>query len=325
MPGETSLGAALLARLKNDTGSKLFIKLWTERGHRFDGNYYYPDNNHTSLTDRMTLEQAVAYLIKEDTDALDSKPDRTELSNVLAEEPLTPENFPDINTYTREDLKKDLFIDMWITRLSLYPDSQTRDIDGYDAATDEFIVNGLRFSYVDALMVDLCSAMVVGKPDELYNIVALPVKTLFWPYTSGEYILNLSYMFSGQSQLEILQIQTRFGARIFAGLIRNMFIGCTALKEIRGEIIPQYATVASDYANAFYGCVSLKEVRLQGIKVGISFADSPNLSLASISFMVTYAQNASPITITLHPTAYARVTDELFALAASKNITIASA
>lgn len=53
-------------------------------------------------------------------------------------------------------------------------------------------------------------------------------------------------------------------------------------------------------------------------------SDSPLLSLESISYMIENATNTAAITITLHPTAYARVSDELFALAAEKNITIAS-
>lgn len=41
-------------------------------------------------------------------------------------------------------------------------------------------------------------------------------------------------------------------------------------------------------------------------------------------FREVTAANTKAITLTLHPDAYARVTDEIFALAAEKNITIAS-
>lgn len=262
---------------------------------------------------------------------IDSKADRSELSNVLAEEPLTPDNFPDINTYTREELKKDLFIDMWNSKLLLYTSSETRDIDGYDAVTDEFILNGLRFSYADALMIDICSETVAGHPISLYDTVVFPVKTLFWPFIAGMYRIDLARMFCGQSHLEILQIQTQFGTTLFSAKISDMFFGCTALKEIRGTIVPQYANSESNLARAFSGCSSLKEVRLRNNKFSISFADSPNLSIDSISFMVTNAANTSAITITVHPEVYTKLTDEtntewhaLLAQAAEKNINFAT-
>ena len=61
----------------------------------------------------------------------------------------------------------------------------------------------------------------------------------------------------------------------------------------------------------------------------LSLADSPKLSVESVRYIIenrrrdgAFGQMA--FTLTLHPQAYARVTDELFALAAEKNITIAS-
>ena len=74
----------------------------------------------------------------------------------------------------------------------------------------------------------------------------------------------------------------------------------------------------------FQGCRSLESVEIRNLMANISFGQSPKLSLASIEYMVNNCHSSAAITITLHPTAYARVTDELFALAAEKNITIAS-
>lgn len=98
------------------------------------------------------------------------------------------------------------------------------------------------------------------------------------------------------------------------------FAGCRRLREIQGVIISPYA----DYSAAFNSCERLEEVRIQRLGKSISFKDSSNLSFESISYMIENATNTAAITITLHPTAYARVTDELFAQAAAKNITIAT-
>lgn len=113
---------------------------------------------------------------------------------------------------------------------------------------------------------------------------------------------------------------------VFAGMatvndVWAAFSGCRFLRVIEGTINAPF--VGFDATFGF--CYALEEVRIQRLGNSISFKDSPLLSLESISFMVTNANNGTKaITITLHPTAYARVTDELFALAAEKNITIAS-
>ena len=61
----------------------------------------------------------------------------------------------------------------------------------------------------------------------------------------------------------------------------------------------------------------------------LSLADSPKLSVESVRYIIenrwsdgVFGQMA--FTLTLHPEAYARVTDEIFAAAAEKQITIAS-
>ncbi|MBP3514418.1 MAG: hypothetical protein J6J74_08095, partial [Elusimicrobiaceae bacterium] len=126
-----------------------------------------------------------------------------------------------------------------------------------------------------------------------------------------------SRMFFGSNKLEVLVLND-----IEATESWGMFGNCSNLRTIDGIIGVRNQ---KQLDKMFVGCNALREVRISYLGANISFADSPNLSLASISFMVTYAANTSPITITLHPTAYARVTDELFAVAASKNITIASA
>ena len=77
-------------------------------------------------------------------------------------------------------------------------------------------------------------------------------------------------------------------------------------------------------SEAFAGCVKLRNVELKNTKVNISFSDSPLLSLDSIQYLIAYAANTSPITITLHPDAYARLTDELIAQATEKQITFAT-
>lgn len=68
----------------------------------------------------------------------------------------------------------------------------------------------------------------------------------------------------------------------------------------------------------------LETIYLWRLAYDIDMRHLPALSLASIRFAVENAADTSPIAITLHPDAYARVTDELFTLATAKQITIAT-
>lgn len=113
---------------------------------------------------------------------------------------------------------------------------------------------------------------------------------------------------------------------VFAGMatvndVWAAFSGCRFLRVIEGVINAPFV----EFDATFGSCYALEEVRIQRLNNSISFKDSPNLSLTTIQYLVANANNnTKAITITLHPTAYARVSDELFALAAEKNITIAS-
>ena len=105
----------------------------------------------------------------------------------------------------------------------------------------------------------------------------------------------------------------------------DAFSGCRKLRKIDGHF-SSAGLSAAKVDGMFRGCEALEEVRLYYFP-SISFADSPNLSLASVEHYVANTSGSAdkPKSLTLHPTAYARVTDELFETAASNNITIASA
>lgn len=70
-------------------------------------------------------------------------------------------------------------------------------------------------------------------------------------------------------------------------------------------------------------CPKLETIYLWHLEWNVDLKGLPALSRASIQFAIDNANNsAKAITITLHPTAYARVDAELAAAAAAKNITL---
>lgn len=103
-----------------------------------------------------------------------------------------------------------------------------------------------------------------------------------------------------------------------------VFYDCQNLKSINVKGLPLY-DVNHDNIPNFTGCINLVELR--GVirsNFDIDLSDSPLLSLESIEYMVERATNTTSIIITLHPEAYARLTDELIASAADKQITFAT-
>lgn len=103
-------------------------------------------------------------------------------------------------------------------------------------------------------------------------------------------------------------------------VFNNTYTNCASLKKIvlRNEYGASYT------ASTFAGCVKLESFWTgTAINGNISFPDSPKLTLASVTNVVQKCQ--ANAVLTLHPSAYARVTDEIFEAAAAKNVTIASA
>lgn len=83
-------------------------------------------------------------------------------------------------------------------------------------------------------------------------------------------------------------------------------------------------TSSANTADIFRSCSGLTTCELICLRCDISFQDCPILSLESIEFICLHREGENQITITLHPDVFARIPDELFELAVSKNITIAT-
>lgn len=122
---------------------------------------------------------------------------------------------------------------------------------------------------------------------------------------------NGAWLFADSSVEEVVMSG---GPGTLSAVGEKTFEFASRLRVIRGYI-QCYNIVPS-----FKGCVALEEVTLDSVRKSISFADSPNLSLASIARMVD--SGSSGVTITLHATAFTRLTEEILAAAATKNITI---
>lgn len=99
----------------------------------------------------------------------------------------------------------------------------------------------------------------------------------------------------------------------------NSFYLCQKLKKIYGKLMCYSPNINWDLT--FGECFALEEVRIASLNSPIKLSWSPNLSKESVLYMITNAKPQSgaavgSITITLHPTAYARLKDDADIVAA---------
>lgn len=135
-------------------------------------------------------------------------------------------------------------------------------------------------------------------------------------------LLDLSCMFQSSARLtKIVFLSNITPCIISANNLFATFQTCSRLREIDG--ILDVGGITS-FSFTFEWCMELEEVRLRRLMVNIDLSYCAKLSLASVEYMVANATNTAAITITLHPEAYARLTDELIAAAAEKQITFAT-
>ncbi len=108
------------------------------------------------------------------------------------------------------------------------------------------------------------------------------------------------------------------------------FYECAKLKSLK-----VYAPNNSNEKNSgiYLGCANLETIEFSTIYNGsFSLEDSPKINSTTIGNFIKKYNSTSPITITVHPDVYAKLTDEnntewnsLLTLASSKNIQFATA
>lgn len=93
--------------------------------------------------------------------------------------------------------------------------------------------------------------------------------------------------------------------------LNNSFVDCGRLRSICSIANPLYAGWVSDFSKAFSKLPKLEYVGIEiGNCTGLSFADSPLLTRQCLADIVSRAKNTKPITITVHPDVYAKLTGD---------------
>lgn len=151
------------------------------------------------------------------------------------------------------------------------------------------------------------------------------LRTNLWeasPQSTHDVTIQSKGVFSGWLAAEVLNLNNG-GTDLFATKINgyDTFKSCLKLHTILGDFSFGNGATTGD---TFGSCFKLRSFRLYGVNYDIDFHWSPLITVESLQYLVTNALVTKAKTIILHPDAYARITDELFAQAAEKQINFAT-
>lgn len=125
----------------------------------------------------------------------------------------------------------------------------------------------------------------------------------------SQYVSDMSYFAYGNYIVEVVNIApspylANIGTmQVQAVNLTSAFGGCSKLRRVFGRFD---CSPTTNVTSMFSGCTSLEDVHIYGLKLNISFADSPLLSKESLLYMITNCASNATFTITLHPDVYAK-------------------
>lgn len=196
----------------------------------------------------------------------------------------------------------------------------------YNVKTGYFEYNTL----VDITTEQLRTILFFSTPDlSSYTRDTAPFRTLIYNKNGyfGERCLNAPtrnnriLICSSCQYLEVIRI-SEDRHPLMPPSDETIFQNCGKLHTILGVLNAERVT--SGTWQLYLYCASLANFKVKNLKTHLSIQSAKEASLESISYLVDNAANTTPITITLHPDAHARLTDELIAQAAEKQITFAT-
>lgn len=193
----------------------------------------------------------------------------------------------------------------------------------YNRATGFFELNGLMDITVEQMKA------ILYTPWGIYNNrmqCPINIRTNLrgaFPYTGYAWVensLDLTNSFIA-THLEALWL---WNDHCRVNSLGATFYNSTRLKIIYGSIAINKITDRSYLRNAFGQCYALVTVRIEGLNASIDLFDSPLLSLNSLTYLVNNAVNTAPITVTVHPEVYAKLTATEHSAQARSNLALNS-
>ena len=214
-----------------------------------------------------------------------------------------------------DEAKLALFIDQWNAACGIY--------GKYNADTGYFELNGLvDITYKEAVLIYANRRKVSLENFGFY--AQYKGRTNLMPWVDNghfNYSLGMEYMFSNCTNMEVARVNTDDRHVVTPTSMFRMFIYCGKLRKVLGVL---NVTATTQIQQAFEGCAQLQEVQIRGLKIDLSLSDSPLLSLDSLSYLVAQSAASKPITVTVHPEVYAKLTATEHSAQARSNLALNS-
>lgn len=200
----------------------------------------------------------------------------------------------------------------------------------YNRHTGYFVLNEINLTYKEMTGIYAFRSRCVCPPNLTGGIFEnYPYRTTFKINSNrfGGSGLSASHIFYAAYSLEAVRFDPIRSTDYISWA--SAFVDCKVLRRITDISLSTYTM--RPMTDAFRGCVKLETVLIANAWDDMSFKDSPLLSLESLEYIVEHSANCKnmsgktrEMTITLHPTTYAKLTDELIAKAADRMITFAT-
>ena len=133
-------------------------------------------------------------------------------------------------------------------------------------------------------------------------------------YSVNAPVGSADYMFEQwvDTNLEVLVFHENTppnGVRVMFTSYKKTFSRCKNLHTIKGLSLRGVSN-SNNTAGMFDYCAKLQNLTASFLNCDVSLKDSPLLTRESIVYLVQYASNTKPITVTVHPDVYAKLTGD---------------
>lgn len=322
--------------------SKTYYCPATTVSYRWNGTSMAPCGSHLELGKEVnTAYPGDAGKLLEDT-----KADRTELSGVLSRDPeeelaaaepdfltlMLRKNEQVLTDEERRQVMENLGrpdIEWLITYFNYMANRYVAGYGGYNKATGFFELGTVKnLTVQDAIKIVLspqgisgCSitdSNAEGRMAHSEVRALFPIKLSAGALGQSNFILR----YYGCTELEEVVFLRNYGSFVNNSFYRA-FYDCQKLRVLKFG----YTSVATcTFEEAFENCHALEDFTPPYFWASMKLYDSPKLSVESLERIIARATppkgDTKGITITLHADAFARLSDELMAAAAEKNITL---
>lgn len=181
----------------------------------------------------------------------------------------------------------------------------------YNQDTKMYQLNGLDLTFNEMLKSFIYTYPLLFSKKWIHSAELSDIRTNIKPFglmAWGSAGVDANQTFNSCMNLEVVDMELiKYKYFVTVLSLYSVFNNCSKLRIVRGFDLDSI-TNKTHVNKTFDKCSSLEIVKITNLKVDISFNDSPLLSKESIVYLINHASPSSPITITLHPTAYAMAT-----------------